>query len=138
MKRYNISTTVHGDACLQQWYNGEIVLYEDHEKSIADLRAKLQQAEEERDGLKHRLELATNAYLAHKDKDAVELKKALATKEAELDRYKRMIEPILAVNAAVTCGDTYPCVFAKACREAVRRLEGEGPPKVTESVTEEE
>lgn len=49
MKRYNISTTVHGDACLQQWYNGKIVLYEDHEKSIAALRAKLKQAEEERD-----------------------------------------------------------------------------------------
>lgn len=53
--------------------------------------------------------------------------------KAELERYKWMIEPILAVNAAVTC--TYPCVFEKACREAGRRLEGEGSPKVTESVT---
>lgn len=66
-------------------------------QTIADLRARLKRVEEERDRLKHRLELATNAYLAHKDKDAVELKKALAAQEAELDRYKRAVEPVVLV-----------------------------------------
>ena len=124
-------------------------LIEKANKENAALRTKLQQAEEERDramraadGARERATRWQETAECEADglehwKSACESSKAaLAAKEKELERYKWMIEPILAVNAAVTC--TYPCVFEKACREAGRRLEGEGSPKVTESVTGEE